>query len=61
MHPAMADTAAGSVPSQDGGQHQELRERATLVAFVVVAIIATTSWLVLLGWLAIVALRALGL
>ena len=57
----MSDTTAGSVPSPDGGGGQETRERVTLVAFVVVAFVATVAWFVLLGWLAIAGLRALGL
>ena len=61
MLAAMSGTTAGSVPSQDGPQSQELRERVTLIAFVVVAIVATFAWLALLGWLAVVALRAMGL
>ena len=42
------------------GSHQETRERVTLVAFVIVSIVATFAWLVLLGWLAVAGLRALG-
>lgn len=65
MHPlaaadaaAMSETTAGNLPSPDGSP---LRERATLVAFVVVALVATVAWLVLLLWLVVVGLRALGL
>ena len=58
MLAAMSETAAGSV--HPDGPHQEMRERVTLVAFVVTAVIAMVAWLVLLGWLAIVGLRALG-
>jgi hypothetical protein len=54
----MPQTAAGRVP--EGPQDEALRERATLYAFVVVALVATVAWLVLLGWLATVGLRALG-
>jgi hypothetical protein len=32
----------------------------TLIGFVVVATVATFAWLTLLGWLAIVGLRAIG-
>jgi hypothetical protein len=56
----MNETAAGSVPTPDGPQHAEFRERATLVAFVVVSVVATVSWLVLLAYLAIAGLRSLG-
>jgi hypothetical protein len=59
MQPAMSETAAGSVPSPDG-PHQQLRERVTLIAFVVVSLVATVAWLGLLAWLAIEALGALG-
>jgi hypothetical protein len=55
---AMSDTTAGNLPSPD---ETPLRERATLVAFVVVAVVATLAWLVLLLWLVVVGLRALGL
>jgi hypothetical protein len=47
----MSDTTAGNLPSPDDSP---LRERATLIAFVVVAVVATVAWLVLL------ALRGLG-
>jgi hypothetical protein len=60
MLAAMSGTTAGSVQSPDGAPTQELRERVTLVAFVVVAIVATVAWLALLGWLAVAGLRALG-
>jgi hypothetical protein len=56
----MSETTAASVPSPDGAPDQELRERVTLIAFVVVALLATLAWLVLLGWLAVAGLRALG-
>jgi hypothetical protein len=59
MLPAMSETAAGSVPSTDG-PHQELRERVTLVAFVVVSFVSTVAWLGLLAWLAVAGLRAVG-
>ncbi|MDQ3934259.1 MAG: hypothetical protein M3340_06465 [Actinomycetota bacterium] len=54
----MSETTAGNLPSPDDSP---LRERATLVAFIVVAIVATVAWLVLLTWLVVVGLRALGL
>jgi hypothetical protein len=60
MLPAMTETAASSVPSPDAPQNDEFRERATLIAFVVVAVVATVSWLVLLAWLAVAGLRSLG-
>ena len=60
MLPAMSETAAGSVPTPDGPQQEDVRERVTLIAFVVVAIVATLSWLVLLAWLAVAGLRSLG-
>jgi hypothetical protein len=60
MLAAMSGTTAESVQRPDGPRGQELRERATLIGFVIVAVVATVAWLALLGWLAIVALRALG-
>ena len=60
MLAAMSGTTAGSVPSPEGPPHQELRERVTLFAFVIVATVATVAWLGLLGWLALAGLRALG-
>ncbi|HEX8066195.1 MAG TPA: hypothetical protein VF520_06695 [Thermoleophilaceae bacterium] len=36
------------------------RERVALAAFVVTAVVATVSWLALLGWLVLVGLRAVG-
>ena len=60
MLPAMSGTTAGSVPNPEGSPHQELRERVTLFAFVIVATVATVAWLVLLAWLALEGLRALG-
>ena len=60
MVATMSGTTAGSVPTPEGPPHQELRERVTLVAFVIVATVATIAWLALLGWLALEALRALG-
>ncbi len=58
MLAAMSETTAGSM--HPDGPHQEVRERVTLIAFVVVSIIAMFAWLALLGWLAIAGLRALG-
>ncbi len=55
----MSETAAPRVPTPEGSQ-QDLRERVTLLAFIVVSIVATFAWLALLGWLVIVGLRALG-
>ena len=55
----MSETAAGSVPTPDG-PHQEFRERATLIGFVVVSIVATVAWLGLLAWLLVEGLKALG-
>ena len=60
MQPRMSQTTAGSVPSPEASPHQELRERVTLVAFVIVATVATLAWLGLLAWLALEGLRALG-
>ena len=60
MQGAMSGTTAGSVPTPDGPQGQALRERATLIGFVIVAVVATFAWLGLLGWLAIEGLQALG-
>jgi hypothetical protein len=59
MLPAMSETAAGSVHTSEGPR-QDFRERATLIGFVVVATLATFAWLALLGYLAIVGLKALG-
>lgn len=61
MSAPMSGTTAGSVKSPEGTPNQELRERVTLIAFVVVAVVATVVWLALLGWLAVAALRALGI
>jgi hypothetical protein len=60
MLAAMTETAAGSVTPEAPPQEQDLRERATLIGFVVVATLATFAWLALLGWLAIEGLQALG-
>ena len=51
----MSGTHAAETP-----QGQAVRERATLIAFVVVALVATVAWLGLLGWLAVEGLQALG-
>ena len=55
----MSGTTAGSV-TPDGPQGQALRERATLIGFVIVAVLATVAWLALLAWLAVEGLQALG-
>lgn len=55
----MSETAAGNLQTPETPQ-QDMRERATLIGFVVVATIATFAWLALLGWLAIEGLQALG-
>jgi hypothetical protein len=47
--------AADGHPSGDGYNG---RERAGVVAFVVVAVAATAAWLVLLGWLLVLLVRA---
>ncbi|HEX8742472.1 MAG TPA: hypothetical protein VF712_05015 [Thermoleophilaceae bacterium] len=57
----MSGTTAGSVPTPETPQGQALRERATLIGFVVVAVVATFAWLVLLGYLAVAGLQSLGL
>ena len=59
MLAAMSETAAGNLQTPETPQ-QDMRERATLIGFVVVATIATFAWLALLGWLAIEGLQALG-
>ncbi|HEX8647058.1 MAG TPA: hypothetical protein VF715_09150 [Thermoleophilaceae bacterium] len=56
----MSGTTASSVPNPEGSPHQEMRERVTLVAFVIVATVATVAWLGLLAWLGLEGLRALG-
>ena len=58
---AMSETTAGSVPTPEDPRHQELRERVTLVGFVVVSIVASVVWFVVLAWLAVAGLRSLGL
>jgi hypothetical protein len=60
MLAAMSGTTAETVPSPDGPRNQDMRERATLIAFVIVAVVATVAWLALLAWLAIEGLQALG-
>ena len=61
MLAAMSGTSAETVSKPDGPRGQEVRERATLVGFVVVAVVATIAWLGLLGWLAVEGLKALGI
>jgi hypothetical protein len=59
--PAMGETAAIQEPGPDQAETAVApRERVALGAFVVVAVVATVSWLVLLGWLLLVGIRALG-
>ena len=58
----MSETAAGPPlsevgPDPDGSGHGH--ERAGVIAFVVVAVVATAAWLVLLGWLISLAVREL--
>jgi hypothetical protein len=62
LGPVSESAARGILPepAPDGPEGSEVRERATLVAFVLIAVVATVSWLVLLGWLVVVGLRALG-
>ena len=61
MLAAMSGTTAETVPNPDGPRSQDVRERVTLIAFVVVAVLATVAWLALLAWLAIEGLQALGI
>ena len=61
MTAAMSETTAGSVSTPEDPRHQELRERMTLVGFVVVSIVASIVWFGLLLWLVVAGLRALGL
>lgn len=60
MLAAMSPSSAETVQRPDGPQGQEVRERATLIGFVIVALVSTIAWLGLLGWLAVEGLRALG-
>ena len=60
MQAPMSGTTAGSVSSSDATPRQELRERVTLIGFVIVAIVATVAWLGLLAWLGLGVLRSLG-
>ena len=57
---AMGETATFQDPAPEGAQVVDPRERLALGAFVLVAVVATVSWLVLLGWLLVVGMRALG-
>jgi hypothetical protein len=52
MNATMSETATSrlSDPAPDGSDQQSLRERLGVAAFVVVAVVATTSWIVLLAW-----------
>ena len=56
----MSDTAAVQDPVQEAAQAASGRERMALGAFVFVSVTATVAWLVLLGWLVLVGLRAVG-
>jgi hypothetical protein len=56
----MAESAALKDPGQDAVQGAQPRERLALGAFVFVSVTATLAWLVLLGWLVLVGLRAAG-
>ena len=57
----MGETAAIQDPGHDQAQVVTApRERMALGAFVLVAVVATVSWLVLLGWLMLAGIRALG-
>jgi hypothetical protein len=56
----MAESAALKDPAQDTAQSVQPRERFALGAFVFVSVAATLAWLVLLGWLVLVGLRAVG-
>jgi hypothetical protein len=56
----MAESAAVTDPAQDAAQSVNPRERFALGAFVFVSVTATLAWLVLLGWLLLVGLRAAG-
>jgi len=56
----MSGTTAG-VSSAEAPQSQVVRERATLIGFVIVSVVATFAWLLLLGYLAVAGLRTLGL
>jgi hypothetical protein len=56
----MAESAALKDPAQDAAQGVQPRERFALGAFVFVSVTATLAWLVLLGWLVLVGLRAVG-
>ena len=60
MQATMSGTTAPSVSSPDGAAPHDLRERVTLIAFVVVAIVATTAWFILLAWALVAGLRAVG-
>ena len=56
----MAETAALRDPAPESPEGAAGRERLALLAFVGTAIVASVSWLVLLAWLVVVGLRALG-
>ena len=52
----MTDTAATTIPEPDSGHSS--RERLGVAAFVVVAVVATASWIALLGWGLVQLIRA---
>jgi hypothetical protein len=58
MNPAMSETAA--IPDAAEPEfHPSMRERLGIAAFVLVAVIATATWIVLLVWAAIQLIRHL--
>lgn len=62
MSAAMPDPAPSQRLAADGHPSDNPyngRERAGVVAFVVVAVAATAAWLVLLGWLLVLLVRAI--
>jgi hypothetical protein len=46
-------------PEGNSSGYENGRERAGVVAFVVIAIAATAAWLVLLGWLLVLLVRSI--
>jgi hypothetical protein len=56
----VAESAALRDPAPEPTNGTAGRERLALLAFVGTAIVASVSWLVLLAWLVVVGLRALG-
>ena len=57
----MGETATSPPLPGDGvtGEYQNGRERFGVIAFVVVAIAATTAWLALLTWLLVLLVRSI--